>query len=69
MNSIGAMLDISLWRGEKKPLGYCCKDGSQKVAPKQKLALLPLIPPLHETMALPLATFPPIGIVPPPLTL
>ena len=53
MNNIDAMLDISSWRGAKKLLGYPCKGGSQKVAFKQKLALLLLIPSLHETMALP----------------
>ena len=55
MNSIDPMLDISLWWDAKKPLGYRCEGGSQKVAFKQKLALLLIIPPLHETMALPLA--------------
>ena len=44
----------------KKSLGYCYKGGSQKVAFKQKLALLLVIPSLHETTALSLATFGPI---------
>ena len=56
MNIIDAMLDISWWRGARKTLGYHCEGGSQKVAFKQKLGLLPLIPLLHETMALLLAT-------------
>ena len=59
MGSIDEILDNSSWRGAKQLLGYRCEGGSQKVAFKQKLALLPLIPPLHETIPLPMATLGP----------
>ena len=48
-------------------MGGRCEGGSQKVALKKKLVWLFLIPPVHETMVLPLATFRPIAIEPPTL--